>query len=100
MLKSSLSDYNDTYILVKGRTTITGAGADAGRRQADERDNGVMFKNCSLFINRKSEINNTQICNAKDFDIVMPMDNLSIVISIQKHLKIYGNTTKMSQMIT
>ena len=29
MLKSSLCDYSDAYILVKGRITITGAGADA-----------------------------------------------------------------------
>ena len=29
MLKSSLCDYSDAYILVKGTLTITGAGADA-----------------------------------------------------------------------
>ena len=28
MLKSSLCDYSDAYILVKGKITITGAGAD------------------------------------------------------------------------
>ena len=44
MLKSSLCDYSDAYILVKGAITITGAGADAGARQADERDKGVAFK--------------------------------------------------------
>ena len=44
MLKSSLCDYSDAYILVKGRITITGAGADAAARQADERDKGVAFK--------------------------------------------------------
>ena len=36
MLKSSLCDYSDAYILVKGKITITGAGYDAGARQADE----------------------------------------------------------------
>ena len=41
MLKSSLCDYNDGYILVKGRITITGAGADAAARQADERNKGL-----------------------------------------------------------
>ena len=40
MLKSCLCDFGDTYILVKGRITITGAGADAARKQADERDKG------------------------------------------------------------
>ena len=76
MLKSSLCDYSDAYILVKGTITITGAGADAAARQADERDKGVAFKNCASFTNCISEINNTQVGNAKDIDIVMPMYNL------------------------
>ena len=76
MLKSSLCDYIDAYILVKGRITIAGAGDDAAVRQADERDEGVAFKNCAPFTNCISEINNTQVDNAKDIDIVMPMYNL------------------------
>ena len=76
MLKSSLCDYSDAYILVKGNITITGAGADEAARQADERDKGVVFKNCAPFTNCISEINNTQVDNAKDIDIVMPMYNL------------------------
>ena len=76
MLKSSLCDYSDAYILVKGKITIAGAGDDATARQADERDKGVAFKNCAPFINCISEINNTQIDNAKDTDIVMPTYNL------------------------
>ena len=75
MLKSSLCDYSCAYIL-KGTITITGAGANAAARQADERDKGVAFKNCAPFINCISEINNTQVDNAKDIDIVMPMYNL------------------------
>ena len=73
MLKSSLCDYSDAYILVKGTITITGAGADAAARQADERGKGVAFKNCAPFTNYINEINNTQVDNAKDIDIVMPM---------------------------
>ena len=76
MLKSSLCDYSDAYILVKGKITIAGTGNDAAARQADERNKGVIFKNCAPFINCISEINNTQIDNAKDIDIVMPMYNL------------------------
>ena len=75
MLKSCLCNYSDAYILVKGRITITGAGADAAARQADERDKGAAFKNCAPFTNCISEIN-TQIDNAKDIDIIMPMYNL------------------------
>ena len=75
MLKSTLCDYSDVYILVTGTTTITGAGVDAAARQADARDKGI-FKNCPPFINCKTEINNTEIDNAKDIDIVMPIYNL------------------------
>ena len=42
MLKSSLCDYSDTYILVKGRITIAGVGDNAGARQADERNKGYI----------------------------------------------------------
>ena len=76
MLKSSLCDYSDAYIFAKGKITITGRGADAAAREANERDKGVAFKNCVPFINCISEINNTQIDNTKDIDIVMPMYNL------------------------
>ena len=75
-LKSSLCDYSDAYILVKGTITINGRGTDAAARQADERDKAVSFKNCAPFINCVSEINNTQLGNAKDIDFVMPMYNL------------------------
>ena len=54
MLKSISCDYGDVCILVKGRITITGAGADAAARQADERDKGGIFKNCAPLINCKT----------------------------------------------
>ena len=76
MLKSSLWHYSDEYILVKGVTTVTGAKDDAAARQANERNKDVVFKKRALFINCKSEINNTEIDNAKDIDIVMPTYNL------------------------
>ena len=76
MLRSNLCDYADAYILVKGTITITGAGDDDAARQADERDKGVTFKNCAPFVKCISRINNTEIDNAKDIDIVMPMYTL------------------------
>ena len=76
MLKSSLYDYADACILVKGTTTITGAGDDAAARQADERDKGVKFKNCAPFTKCISRINGTDIDNAPDIDFIMPMYNL------------------------
>ena len=76
MLKSSLCDYTDAYIIVKGIIIIKGVGDDAATRKTDERNKGVIFKNCAPFTNCRSEINNAEIDNAKDIDIVMPMYNL------------------------
>ena len=77
MLRSNLCDYADSYILVKGTITITGAGNDAAARQADERDKGVTFKNCAPFTKCINRINNTEIDNANNIDIVMPIYNLT-----------------------
>ena len=49
MLRSSLYDYADTYILVKRTITITRVGDDVTARQADERNKGVIFKNYTPF---------------------------------------------------
>ena len=99
MLRSNLCDYADAYILVKGTITITGAGNDAAARQADERNKGVIFKNCAPFTKCKSKINNMEIDNAQDIDIVMSMYNLiEYSNDIKKHVKVYGSTTKMNQI--
>ena len=76
MLKFSLCDYSDEYILLKERITITGAGYDAAARQANDRNNGIIFKNCTSFINCKSEINNTEIDKYRDINIVIAKYNL------------------------
>ena len=93
ILKSSLYDYNDAYVLVKGAITVNfTAAADANANNADKK---VIFKNCApftnciieinntqvnnlliTFTNCIIEINNTQVNNAKDIDIVIPMYNL------------------------
>ena len=74
MLKSSLCDYSDAYILVKGAITVNNTAAQGAA--ANNTNKKVIFKNCAPFTNCISEINNTQIDNAKDIDIVMPMYNL------------------------
>ena len=74
MLKSSSCDYSDAYILVKGTITVNNTAADSAA--ANNTNKKVIFKNCAPFTNWISEINNTQIDNAKDIDIVMPMYNL------------------------
>ena len=75
MLKSSLCDYSDAYILVKGTISINSTAA-AGAAVNNNNNKKVLFKNCAPFTNCISEINNTQVDNAKDIDIVMPMYNL------------------------
>ena len=53
-------------------------------------------------INCKNEINNAEIDNAKDIDILMPIYNLIEYSDnySKKNLHVYGNITKMSQIIT
>ena len=74
MLKSSLYDYSDAHILVKGVITVVWQRADASVRAAD-RNNKQYFKT-AWFTDHVSEINNTQANNAKDFDVIIPMYNL------------------------
>ena len=74
ILKSILCDYSDAYILVKVTITVNNTAAQGAA--ANNTNKKVIFKNCAPFTNCISEINNTQIDNAKDIDIVMPMYNL------------------------
>ena len=73
MLKSSLCDYSDAYILVTGTIAVNNtAAADADANNTNKK---VILKNCAPFTNCISEINNTKVDNAKDI-VVMPMYNL------------------------
>ena len=51
MLRPNLYDYTDAYILVKGTMTINGAVADDAAKRLDERNNGLIFKNCAPLLN-------------------------------------------------
>ena len=74
MLKSSLCDYSDAYSLVKGTISVNNTAAQGAA--VNNNNKKVIYKNCAPFTNCISEINNTQIDNAKDIDIVRPMYNL------------------------
>ena len=76
MLKSSLCDYSDAYILVCETIKITGEGPDDAAKQLDERNKEAIFKNCAPFTDCISDISNTQIDNAKCLDVVVLMYNL------------------------
>ena len=74
MLRSSFCDYSDAYILVKGNISVNntaGAGADANNTNKK-----LIYKNCAPFTDTIREINNSQVDNAKDIDIVIPIYNL------------------------
>ena len=74
MVKSSLCDYSDAYILVKGTITVNNnAAADCDASNTNKKS---IFKNCAPFTNYISGINDAQLDNTKDIDIVMPIYNL------------------------
>ena len=85
LVKSSLCDYSDAYILVK-RTIIipSNPGPLAGRTEAqiqtaienNEGNKGLIFKSYAPFSDCISKSNNTKRDNAKDIDVVMSMCNL------------------------
>ena len=55
MLRSSLCDYSDAYILVKGNITVNNTAADGAA--ANNTNKKVIFKNCAPFTNCISKIN-------------------------------------------
>ena len=63
------------WCIHSGTIAITGAGADDAAKRLDERNKEVILKNFVPFTDCISEINNTQIDDAKYFDVVMPMFN-------------------------
>ena len=73
MLNLSLSDYNDAYFILNRTIIITWAGRDEAAKQLSKRNKVEIFKNCASFTYCISQINNTQVDNAKDLDVVMPM---------------------------
>ena len=58
MLRSSLCDYIDAYILVKGNISVN--NTPAAGAAANNMNKEVIFKNCALFTNCKSETNNSK----------------------------------------
>ena len=72
MLRSSLCGYSIVYILFKG-TMIVAEAIAAAPNNANKK---IIFKNCVPFTNCISRISNTQIDDAHDIDVLMPIYNL------------------------
>ena len=70
MLRSSLCDYSDAYILVKKTITVT------GNHPRDRQNRPVILKNNAPFVSCITRINGELIEDAYNLDIVMPMHNL------------------------
>ena len=68
MLKATLCDYSDTYILVSGTITVAALAADGG-------NNGIEVALKVAFTDWISEMNNTQIGHAKDLVVAMSTYN-------------------------
>ena len=62
-LESSLCDYSDAYILVRGNIAVVGAVDNTK----------VLFKNCAPFRKCRTEINEAFIDEAYFINITMPM---------------------------
>ena len=77
MLRSTLCDYSDAYILVKGTITVTAPGVNNNANNiGDKRNRPVILKNNALFVLCITRINGELIEDADDLDIVMSMYNL------------------------
>ena len=77
MLRSSLCDYCDAYILVKGTITVTAPGVNNNANNIrDKRNRPLILKNNAPFVSCITRINGELIEDADDLDIVMPIYNL------------------------
>ena len=74
MLRSSLCDYNDAYILAKGNITVNYTAADGAA--ANNTNKKIIFKNCAPLTSCINKINNEQIDNSQYINILMSMYNL------------------------
>ena len=73
----NFSDKYSKSLMDKGVDVSKTFAKTAGKKILKETARAiVIFKNCAPFTNCISEINNTQVDNAKDINIVMPMYNL------------------------
>ena len=64
------------YIYLWVQLWLVGPGANDVARAVKRNNKQAIFKNCAPFTDCIIEINNTQIDNAKELDVVMPMYNL------------------------
>ena len=81
--------------------TITRNGEDNATKRVDKRNKGALFENFASFTDCISKINNTQVCNTKYLNVLMPLYNLIEYSNnyIQKHQEVYDNIIEMIQLV-
>ena len=87
LIRPNLCNYGDAYIHVKG---IIQVGNNETTAAPNNRNKKVIFQNCAPFITCTSEINITQVDDAHDIDVVIPMYNL--IEYIDTYLKTSGRS--------
>ena len=75
MLRSSLSDYSDAYILVKRTATFPNTGTAAALN--NRKKQVIWCKNCAPFTDCISKISNSETDYAKEIYVVMSMYKLT-----------------------
>ena len=75
MLKSSVCDCSDAFILISGARAVAGAGVKRWNK-SPRNNKQARFKNSAPFTDCKIKIINTQVDNAKGLDVVMSMHDL------------------------
>ena len=94
VLKSSLCDYSNAHILVSRTKTVPNTGTEAVPNNLKNKIVKNYVQSTDSII---SEINNTQIDNAKDIVTVMPIYSLiEYSDNYSKYLNVYGNTIEMN----
>ena len=97
MLRSTLWNYSDAYVLVKVNITVANV-TFAAEAAASIIFQKVIFQTCTRLTDSISEINKMQLDNPKGSDVGMPMYNLIEYSSnYSKHGEVYGYIIEINQ---
>ena len=90
LIKSSLCNYSDTYILVTGDIEATGGNAKTR----------VAFKNCAPFTKWITHINDEHVDGTENLNVIMPMYNLIEYNDNFSDTEVYGSLKEMNKVLT
>lgn len=100
MLKSSLSNSNDAWILVSWTIIIFGEGAGDAAKGLEKKNKGVIFNSRTPFLDCMSEKSNTEL----DAKKILKFWCQCIIWSkkakiIQRNLEVFGNFIETRKII-